>query len=640
MELGKLVVVHALLLCVFSELTRAQSIEDEITKENMLESVLSYSNEISEGLDKIDLNTASIGDLLSIPGMSSKFAASIIEYRGKVKFIHSIGELSSLDGATPTMISVLKNRAVISEKERLRGSVSSYLSLSPQKVVLYREACEESGLRNFQKLSLSYRNFEFHAITDKDAGEKNYLDFCSLAFSARNVSVFSSVIVGDYDIGLGNGMMFSNPGNISKSAGPVSPLFSRDAYTLRPYRSRAENGNLRGAALAIPIGDLELTGFASNKNFSAHMDTSGAVTSIDYSGMNLHTPGSAALQRLNERIVGGVVRYEAPWSVCGLSAIYFSYDRPFSRYYLDRHFVVDMFLRSQLDNVAFSGEAMADKVVSFSTNIDLDYEGARFAMGVRELRSRIVPNYSGVLAESFPTGPEEGIYFGAVFRPVEIVKLGFYYDRFRVRSVSGEPDRNGEEIYADSYIWLTRYEGSKGSGSILYLKYRYKTKEDFYVPDSDLPTAQSTLAGSKQNLRIDLRHRFLPAFSVRARFEKNFLPSGESGELFLFDASWKFLPNAAGTIDSRICFCRTGSFNTAFYEVEDDLQGVAQYSLLYGDCARIALLISLKITSPLTLGAKISRDLFGGSREITIGSASLLLPGITYLSVEINYSFL
>ena len=98
--------------------------------------------------------------------------------------------------------------------------------------------------------------------------------------------------------------------------------------------------------------------------------------------------------------------------------------------------------------------------------------------------------------------------------------------------------RNGEEIFADSYINLSRENVFDGTATVIYLRYRYKTKEDFYIPEAEFPSAQTTIAGSKQNFRIDLRHNFSPIFSIRVRFEKNFLSSGESGELFLFDASW------------------------------------------------------------------------------------------------------
>ena len=56
---------------------------NEIMKENILESLMSYSDDISGVFTKIDLNAASSEELLTVPGMSSKFASSIIEYRKK-----------------------------------------------------------------------------------------------------------------------------------------------------------------------------------------------------------------------------------------------------------------------------------------------------------------------------------------------------------------------------------------------------------------------------------------------------------------------------------------------------------------------------------------------------------------------------
>ncbi len=633
-RLKHFVAVLALLFSLDPELMLAQSLEDEVREENILESVLSYSDDVPEMFSRIDLNSASTEDLLSIPGMVPQFAHSIVEYRRKVKFIHSLDELSRLDGATPNLLSAARNRVQIFEENYARINTASYMSLSPQKVSLYYDAYGDGGIRNFQKLSAAYRNVEFYAVTDKDAGERNYLDFYSLAASIKNISVFSVVNVGDYGLSLGNGILFSRTVVVSKSAEPISPLFDRDAYSLSPYRSRTENGYLRGAAFAVPLGNFEFTGFASSKNFSARIDSSGSVTSIDYTGLNLPTSSGAGGDKLNEKIAGGIIRYDSPWAACGLSAVYFSYNHRFANYYLDKRLALDMFLRSQFDNVAFSGEMMADRVVSFSSNIKFDYDDAQFALGIRNLRSRIVPNYSGVLSESFPTSPEQGIYFGAAFHPVEIVKLGFYYDRFRIMSISGKPDRNGEEIFADSYITLSRQKIFEGTSTVIYLRYKYKTKEDFYVPTADFPVAQSTLAGSKQNFRIDFRHRFSPAFSVKLRLEKNFLSSGETGEMFLFDSGWR---NERLSLNSSICFYNTHSFNSAFYGVENDLPGVAQFLLFYGDGARVSILANLKTNYSFSIGLKISRDIYNRDREVTAGSNSRFLPGVTNLSLELSY---
>jgi hypothetical protein len=600
--------------------------------------MLSYSDDISEVFAKIDLNSASSEELYSIPGMTSRFAASIVAYRRRVKFISSSDELSGLDGANPELLSLLRSHTQILPETGFAMATSSYANFSPQKIALYQDAYHDSGIRNFQKMRVDYGNLELNAVTDKDAGENNYLDFYSLAFSARRVSIFSVIDIGDYRISLGNGMLFSPPGTASKSAGPISPLFIRDAYSLSPYRSRSENGFLRGAAFAIPLspmgssnGNLEFTGFASSKNLNAHTDDSGFVTSIDYTGLNLPSGSSG---HLKERIVGGILRYDSPFADYGISAVYFFYDHPFAGYYGQTRLAEDLFMRVESERTSFAGEILTDKAVSFSTNAGLDYGEAKFAVGVRNLRSRIVPNYSGVLSESFPTSPEQGIYFGATFHPEEIVKLGFYYDRFRIMSTSNLPDRNGEEIFADSYIDLSHHKVFDGTATMIYLRYRYKTKEDFYIPETEFSTGLSTLAGSKQNFRIDLRHNFSSVFSIRTRFEKNFLSSGETGELFLFDAAWSLNVILA---NSRICFYKTASYNSAFYEVEEDLPGVGQYSLLYGDGARLAVLANLKITRSFSGGIKVSRDIYNRMKQVAVGSASNFLPGVTYLSIELSY---
>ncbi|MCL5267059.1 MAG: helix-hairpin-helix domain-containing protein [Bacteroidetes bacterium] len=611
---------------------RAQSSEDEIREENFLEAVLTSSDDVPEMFETIDLNEASMEELLSIAGVDSKYASSILEYRRKVRVIHKVDELSRLNGATPAALAAIRQRARISEEFKIHVEATSYSSASPQTLPLYQDAYSENGLRNFQRLDLRLRNYELCMVTDKDPGEKSYLDFYSLAAAARSVSIFSTVNIGNYRLSMGNGMLFSNGGVVSKSAEAITPLFNKSPYSLKLYRSRGETRYLRGAAFEIPVGKFGLTGFVSSKKFKAHLDSTGSVTSIDYSGLNLPTGGPSG-GGLHETIEGGILQYGSDWGVCGISGAYLSYDRPFSNYYVGKQFVVNMFLRVRADGLAFSGEVMADKSVSFSTNVGIDYERARFAVGLRDLRSRIVSNYGGALSEGFPSSPEQGIYFGAWLRPTDEIKLGFYYDRFRIISLSNTPDRNGEEIFADCYLALSRLKLLDGNGTLVYLRYKYKTKEDYYIPESDFPAAQSSLAGSRQTFRVELRHVFSRTVSIRTRLEKNFLSSGEKGELFVFDCTIK---TSRLSISPRASFYKTDSYNSAFYVVEGDLPGVAMYTLLYGDGARMSLSANWKVTDFFSIGAKISRDIYDGDKEVTVESSSRRIAGITTISLELS----
>ncbi len=606
--------------------------QNEIREENILESLLSYSDDISGINERVDLNSATPEELLLIPGMTMDVASSIVAYRKKVGLVRDIDELSGLEGVTPELLSSLKRSAGIAIEDKLSSSAASYASFSPEKTSLFESAYHEGGIKNFQKVQLNLYNFELNCTTDKDAGEKSYLDFYSASLAVRDVSIFSVLEIGDFSLSLGNGMLFSNPGIVSKSAGPISPLFIRSAYSLKPYCSRSENGFLRGGAFAVPLGNIAFTGFASSKNLFAHLDQSGRTVSIDRSGLNLPTNSNVA--DLKENITGGVVRFDAPFINCGASAAYFSYDRPFASFYSQSQLAGESFVRLQSHQTAFSGELLVDRVVSFSTNFQIDMDEAGFALGVRNLRSRLTPNYSGAFAESFPSAPEQGIYFGTSISPAKIVKMGFYYDRFKIMSTTGNPDKSGEEVFLDSDINLNHVRILEGSATVIYLRYRYKTNEDFYVPETEFPAAQSTLTGNKQNLRIDFRHNFSRLFSIRARFEKNFLSSGEEGELFLFDAAWS---GEVVSVNSRICSYKTDSYNSAFYEVERDLPGVGLYSLFYEDGSHFSLMMMEKITKSLSAGEKILKDLYNGTRKVTVGSVTALLPGATFISLELNY---
>lgn len=302
-------------------------------------------------------------------------------------------------------------------------TASSYISYSPQKVPLYQDAYHDNGFRNFQKLHADYRNVELDAVTDKDAGEDSYLDFYSLALSVKQILIFSAIDFGNYSISLGNGILFSNSNNISKSAGPISPLFIRDAYSLRPYQSRSEDGFLKGVAFAIPVGNFEFTGFTSSKILNAHGNQAGLVTSIDYTGLDL--PTSTSGLNLKERIAGGILRFDSPYLDCGASAVSFSYDRMFANYYTQSHLAGDFFLRTQSERATFSGEMLVDKTVSFSANAGLDYDEAKFTVGARDLRSRIVPNYSVSALRKFSDGSGTRNLFRSDVSPGRNYKIRF-----------------------------------------------------------------------------------------------------------------------------------------------------------------------------------------------------------------------
>lgn len=632
--IGMLAIAAIFVCAMGASVCPAQSLEEETRDENILESVLVNSDDASDMTVSVDINEAGEDELMSIPGMSTLCAAAIVSYRKEKGFIHVLTEISGIAGMTPEIFSSLQRYAEIRVRKTLRVDALSYLSISPQRSPLYGDAYSEAGVLNFQKLHVAYGDMEAFMVTDKDPGENSYTDFASISVSLGNFWIFSDIVAGDYALGLGDGLLFSRGGMVSKSAGPVTPLFKSNSYSLRPYRSKGENRFLRGAAVAIPLGNLTFTAFGSRKHLAARVNDSGEVVSVDYSG--LHLPGGPQRADLGERIAGGVIRYESGRASLGFSGVHFAYDRTFYGSYMKDVVAWESFARLRLDNVMFSGEVLLDRVASFDAGVMLDYDDARFGLGLRNLGSQVLQNYGGALCESYPSNCEKGIYFGATLRPADRIKLGFYYDRFRIISRSGAPDRNGEEIFVDSYVPLSGNGLFGGKSTVIYVRYKFKTKEDTYLPLLDIPAALSVIAGSKQSARIDFRHRFTSAMSFRLRAERNMVSTGEKGDMLLFDSGWHL---GKANLDMRVCFYRTDSYASAFYVVEKDLPHVSEFTLLYGDGARLFVLGSWKMNSSVTAGMKISRDIYSREREISVGKASGSFPGATDVSVEIRYSF-
>ncbi|MFT5924929.1 MAG: competence protein ComEA [Paraglaciecola sp.] len=68
-------------------------------------------SEISQKhMSKVDLNTASLEQLVSLPGVGKKKAAAIIEYRAKHGKFNSVNDLVNVKGVGEKMLQKLKSQ--------------------------------------------------------------------------------------------------------------------------------------------------------------------------------------------------------------------------------------------------------------------------------------------------------------------------------------------------------------------------------------------------------------------------------------------------------------------------------------------------------------------------------------------------
>ncbi len=563
----------------------------------------------------IDINNASITDLLEIPGIDMTAAKEIITYRNNAGRIFSLAELNSirgLDKITINKISIfLKVENKINKPAQhdlfslqFRNRIAKNLK---KRDGFIRNKFRGNNLKTYNRIKISYSHYKGGITLDKDPGERPYDDLVSAHLSLNNFGIIHKIIIGDYTTEFGQGLALWSPYSFSKSTDAIYPV-KKKPHNVREYTSTDENQFFRGIAINLRFGNYGFSFFYSKNNIDANIDqTSGSILSTPISGYHRTETEIQHKNSANEKALGGIFNISFLENI-NLGLLY--YHSEFSNNFLPQNifdlkgkrfdfysFSYDIFYNNMnlFGEAAFNGRSVAT-----IANLEISVtDNLSFITSIRNYPKNYFNLHSFGFGEQNNTQNEFGIYNGLKMRtPVGV--FNFYYDQFKFpyKSYYSTLPSSGDEF-------LIYYIVSPSKGLTTSLKYKLENKG----VDTDLGETVQIYNRQKSSLRLELKYKLNKKIELKNRVElSNYkidkINISENGFMIFQDI--KFAPHRNLYFDGRIIFFRTNSFNSAIYEFEGDLDGTYSITGLSGQGIRWYFLIKYRLFEMLKLSVKYS----------------------------------
>lgn len=528
----------------------------------------------------------------------------------------------------------------ISEEDRTKSPNSRYLG-SPQALMLKYKFKSSNRL-------------QFGFTMEKDAGEpffrgknKYGFDFYSAHLKISDLSVFKTLVFGDYQLNFGQGLCINMGFSMSNSVSSISA--DRQGYGIKAYSSANENNYLRGIATTIDCKYIDLTVFYSYKNLDATYveDTASQdilfVENLYNTGYHRTINEMSKKNAIHQHLVGGHIDYRLRIAQLGLTACYTRFQSP-----LDRTLKpYNQFSFNGIDNVNvaadynvlvkkvnFYGEIAMSKNLAVATINSVDFQiHPRFTMTIshRYYGRNYQSLYSGAFGENADNSNEHGLYIGyqCIIGKNWQWNTCFNYFHFPWLKYNIDAPSSGFGLQTQlTFSPLYNFNG--------YLQVKIKNK------DANGSTTYYNEIGltQRQSYRLHLNWSPMQNLSMKTRLEVVNALSVETtkyrqGYLLYQDIKYS-IKKIPLSFAFRYAFFDTYSYNERVYAMEDDVLFAYSVPSLYGKGCRVYLLTNVEIGKYVNLWFKIAQTYFRNKSENGSGLSKIDRPTKTDVKVQLQ----
>ena len=684
------------LLCLIQLTTlKAQLLDQDLDLQLFIEDVFQLQEEDVdyEGLyesllilytDPINLNKANGDDLRSLYLLTDLQIDDLISYIDRNGELISIYELQAVPGFDAQTIRRIIPFVTVDDKvsdtrsllQRILEAENKFLITRFQRTFEIQRGFTEpdtstngdlssrfQGDRNslYSRFRVSRsKDFSIGLTLEKDAGEsfrfsrnsKVYgFDFSSFHFLLENKKRWKSVVLGDYQLQFGQGLLLGagfNPGKGSETIVTVR----RSDLGIRPYSSILESGFFRGAASTYNLGRFDITAFYSDqrqdaniRNDSTFTDFDEFISSIQSSGFHRTSAERESQNRIREQVVGSNITYRTRRENfrVGLTAVHSEFSLPIFRrpnaynqfeFQGDQNNNYGIHASYRWQNLNFFGEtaisrsggmgSIAGLIASLSRDIS-------FSLLLRNYQRDFHSFYGNAFGESSRNINESGVYWGIKYRPIRTLSFTAYYDRFRFPWL-----RFRAEAPSQGYEYLMRLRYHPTRNFSLYAQFREESKDRNSATEQNLQLLSTAV---KRNYLINLDYQPNEIISLKSRVQWSdlrFESKKTNGFAIIQDFNFSFGKFRLGT---RFALFDTDDFENRQFAYEKDVLYAFSIPAYNGVGIRNYLLIRYNLSEKITFWGKLSRTFRSDVTSIGSGLSEIEANHRTDLRLQARYKF-
>ncbi|KXX68239.1 hypothetical protein [Flammeovirga sp. SJP92] len=590
-----------------------------------------------------NLNKLKTWELQTLFGLTYEEISSFKAYKKSFGAFVSTNELKRVEGWNDDLVQLVKsctyvsnfNEEGLSRKEQLKVpdlhySLTNFGFSTPASKGFLQNHYLGAPAYFQQKLLWSKRNnYSFGLTIQQDKGEvwdwnpsKSHFgfDFTSAHINVQNDGFIRQLLIGDYQMIGGQGLVFGGGYFLGKGGDPILNI-TRAVSEARPYTSVTESGFFRGGLVALqPLNNVKLTLVGSYKKLDAYAsDTTRVVSNgLHRTATEIEKRSQIALMSVGGRVDS---HFKALNIGCNfLRNQYSNYIDLGSR--KDSLSVFEGKYSSNLSldfnyywrNISFFSEvarsSFGGTAFIFSTYVSLK-KGLDLVFSYRGYDHNYLSLFGNSLSESTNTTNEEGFYIGLKWKKGKKFLVEGYLDLY---SFPFPTYRN--DVGVEGIEFRSRSKLKVNSNTSLFLNIsmfdrgKYITQEDYFKSVLIQETSQKATFGALiEEHRITLK----PVVQVHLYqgLEESF------GYLLAQDVSAQLFDNLK--IDTRVAYFSTDDYNSRLYSYEKNLQYVFSFPPYYGRGWKNYVLLKYKLSKRFRLTGRWSYTFYQDREEIGSG---------------------